>query len=363
MIGDNDEIVASQRIDLHRFLMYASIGTDILHGMFTASSFSFVRMPGVLTATVIAVLIAGCGGDGPVAPPTATGTAEVQRERPTPFVTESGASRVSAAVSSIVESPTALADTEPAVPLEDDGPPSGALAFFYRVNFGSETESLKNSGGDISWESGSRGIVRFIPETGESTVIKSIRTTSFSSSAIYPITVEGRLFVVRDWGTDWTIDNQRFSIEELDPTTGKVLHNGTINAEWFTIAGDQVFYISEIARDLFGNATGGGKQMVLDLTTGSERELSQADGRLRYVAHSLVSLDGTSVRSHSILTGAVESSTQYDGPLLANVWPHSERVFQGDSAIYWAIDIALPDLAVIAVYPDGNIAEILTLDP
>ena len=141
MIGDNDEIVASQRIDLHRFLMYASIGTDILHGMFTASSFSFVRMPGVLTATVIAVLIAGCGGDGPVAPPTATGTAEVQRERPTPFVTESGASRVSAAVSSIVESPTALADTEPAVPLEDDGPPSGALAFFYRVNFGSETES------------------------------------------------------------------------------------------------------------------------------------------------------------------------------------------------------------------------------
>jgi hypothetical protein len=250
---------------------------------------------GVLTALAVAVLIAGCGGDGAIAPPTVISTAEVEQDRPTPFAPESVEARAPAAVSSIVESPTAV---PPTGPINDDGLPSGALAFFYRVNFGSKTESLKNSGGDISWESGSRGIVRFIPETGESTVIKSIRTTSFSSSVIYPITIEGRLFVVRDGGADWSIDNQRFSIEELDPSTGQVLHSGTINAEWFTIAGDQIFHISEIVRDLFGNATGGGKQMVLDLTTGSERELSQADGRLRYVANNLLSLDGESVRSH-----------------------------------------------------------------
>jgi hypothetical protein len=160
-----------------------------------------------------------------------------------------------------------------------------------------------------------------------------------------------------------TIDNQRFTIEELDPISGMVLFGGSISAEWFTIAGGQVFYISEVLRDLFGNATAGGKQMVLDLTTGSERELSQADGRLRYAVNSLVSLDGQSVRSHSILTGAIESLTQYDGPLLADVWPHSERVFQGDSAIYWATDTTLPDIAVMAAFPDGSGAQILTLDP
>ena len=331
--------------------------------MFVMSQGSFTRVPHILIATVAVVLIAGCGGNGSVAPSTATGIAEVERDRPTPSVAESGDVRVPAAVSSIVESPTAVLEPKPIVPIEDDSPLSGELAFYYRVSFGSETESLKNSGGDISWESGSRGIVRYIPTTGESTVIKSIRTTSFSKSAIYPITVEGRLFVVRDWGSDWTIDNQRFTIEELDPYSGTVLFSGSINAEWFTIAGDEVFYISEVVRDLFGNATGGGKQMVLDLTAGSERELSQADGRFRYAAHSLVSLDGQSVRLHSILTGAVESSTQYDGPLLAAVWPHSERVFQGDSAIYWATDTALPDIAVMAAYPDGSIAQILTLDP
>ena len=363
MIGDNDEVVASQRIDLHHFLMYRPTEADILNVMFAVSHVSSARVTRILFSAVIAALIAGCGGDVNVAPSTAISTADVERNQRAPIVIEPTEVGISPVESSIVIEPAAAPDTEPAAPSEDDSALSGELALYFRVNFGSETESLKNSGGDISWESGSRGIVRYIPSTGESTVIKSIRTTSFSKSSIYPITVEGRLYVVRDWGSDWTIDNQRFTIEELDPISGSVLFGGSISAEWFTIAGDQVFYISAVIRDLFGNATGGGKQMVLDLTTGSVRELDQADRRLRYVANSLVSLDGQSVRSHSILTGAVESSTQYDGPLLADVWPHSERVFQGDSAVYWAADIALPDLAVIAAYPDGSIAQVLTFDP
>jgi hypothetical protein len=198
MIGDNDEIVASQRIDLHHFLSFRPITADILNAMFAMSYISSVRGPVALTAVVIAILIAGCGGDATVAPPTVIGTTEVERDRPMPSVAESAEARVPAAVSSIVDSPSAVPETKSGAPIEDDSPLSGELAFYYRVSFGSETESLKNSGGDISWESGSRGIVRYIPTTGESTVIKSIRTTSFSKSAIYPITVEGRLFVVRD---------------------------------------------------------------------------------------------------------------------------------------------------------------------
>ena len=80
--------------------------------------------------------------------------------------------------------------------------------------------------------------------------MKTFRATSASKSAIYPITVGGELFVIRDWGSDWSSDNKHFGIEELDPRTGMALSSNDINAEWFTVLEDQIFFRHEISTDL-----------------------------------------------------------------------------------------------------------------
>ena len=109
------------------------------------------------------------------------------------------------------------------------------MALFYRVNFGSDTQSLKtvvtdargkgNYGIAVStWSTGSKGIVRYIPETGQTDVIKTITSPSYSKSAIYPITVGDRLYSIRDWGSDWTAATKRFTVEELYPHTGATLN-------------------------------------------------------------------------------------------------------------------------------------------
>ena len=47
--------------------------------------------------------------------------------------------------------------------------PSGALAIFYRVTFGSNMDYLKGSGYNISWDKDTKGIMRYIPEPTSST--------------------------------------------------------------------------------------------------------------------------------------------------------------------------------------------------
>ena len=81
---------------------------------------------------------------------------------------------------------------------------AGTVALFYRANFVSDTQNLTTVVPDAraesnhgiagkSWESGSKGIVRYIPETGQTDVIKTIVSTSYSKRAIYPVTVGDRL--------------------------------------------------------------------------------------------------------------------------------------------------------------------------
>ena len=77
---------------------------------------------------------------------------------------------------------------------------AGTVALFYRASFVSDTQNLTTVVPDArcesnhgiagkSWESGSKGIVRYIPETGQTDVIKTIVSTSYSKRAIYPVTV------------------------------------------------------------------------------------------------------------------------------------------------------------------------------
>ena len=81
---------------------------------------------------------------------------------------------------------------------------AGTVALFYRASLVSDTQNLTTVVPDArgesnhgisgkSWESGSKGIVRYILVTGQTDVIKTIVSTSYSKRAIYPVTVGDRL--------------------------------------------------------------------------------------------------------------------------------------------------------------------------
>ncbi|MCH7739838.1 MAG: hypothetical protein IIC93_06805 [Chloroflexi bacterium] len=235
--------------------------------------------------------------------------------------------------------------------------PSGAIALFYRVSFGSDTERITVIGGDIRWETSSKGIVRYIPEIDRYDVIKTISSPSYAKSSIYPITVGGRLYAIRDWGSEWTSKDKHFGIEELDPVTGRTIASAEIYAEWFTISGDDIYYMSEVRTDLFGNATGGGRLMVKNLATGGGSQIADKAERFRAIGGSLISLDDSGVSRHSATTGIARPIATFDYSLIENIWPHIGRIFTGDSAIYWATErgSGVPGLVdVIALYANGE---------
>ncbi len=232
--------------------------------------------------------------------------------------------------------------------------PSGAIALFYRASFGSGTERLVFSGGDIQWENNSKGIVRYIPELDRYDVIKTITSPSYAKSSIYPVTVGGRLYAIRDWGSEWTSKDKHFGIEELDPVTGLTIASTDINAEWFTISGDNIYYMSEVKTDLFGKPSGGGRLMVKNLAAGGGSQIADKAERFRAIGDSLISLGESGVRRHSPTTGVARPIAPFDSTLLEDIWPHISRIFTGDSAIYWAAERTPGMVEVIALYSNGE---------
>ncbi len=235
--------------------------------------------------------------------------------------------------------------------------PSGAIALFYRASFSSGTERLVFSGGDIKWENNSKGIVRYIPQLDRYDIIKTISSPSYAKSSIYPITVGGRLYAIRDWGSEWTSKDKHFGIEELDPVTGLTVASTDINAEWFTISGDDIYYMSEVRTDLFGKPSGGGRLMMKSLATGGGSQIADEADRLRAIGGSLISFGDSGVSRHSATTGIGRPIALFDSGLLEDIWPHIGRIFTGDSAVYWAAERTpgVPGLVdVIALYSNGE---------
>ena len=236
-------------------------------------------------------------------------------------------------------SPTAA----PPLDVEADSPtpteiPSGTVALFYRASFGTDTERLPTTEGDIVWETGRRGIVRYIPETGQIDVLKAISSPSYSKSAIYPMTIGSKLFVIRDWGSDWISKNKHFGIEELDPRTGMPLSSTDINAEWFTLLEDQVYFRHEVKTDLFGNPSGGGELMVQNVGSPQASELPDRRIRFHSVGEHLVSLAGSDLQQHSRSTGDVQAARGIGPALMDGSWPVAGNVFYGEDGIYVAVE-------------------------
>ena len=267
-----------------------------------------------------------CGGestlDSPGEPTDGGAASETVAAAPvtSPFIGEPPSSRT-----------TDSTRTDPA-----DQIPSGTVALFYRVAFETKTERLRSSGGNITWESGRRGIARYTPSNGQVVVIKTITSPSYAKSAIYPVTLGGRLFAIRDWGVDWAVKNKRFDIEELDPRSGATLSSTQIRAEWFTIAGNRVYFMSEVETDLFGNARGGGVLTMKDLGPTTATELPMRDSYFVAVGDQIASISGSTVRTHDPSTGEVQASVELAPGSIDRIWPTAANVFYGDDAIYWA---------------------------
>ncbi len=168
--------------------------------------------------------------------------------------------------------------------------------------------------------------------------MKTIVTASYAKSTIYPMTVDGRLFTVRDLGTDWTIKNKNFEIEELDPVTGRLISSTSVEAEWFTVLGDRLYFQSGID-DFWPGQPRGGHLKVKQLGDGTrqtERQLSVKGYRFHAVDGQLVSLTDAQINVHNPETGEVMYSRQIDPGLIGGIWPSQRSVFFGDEAIYWA---------------------------
>lgn len=253
-------------------------------------------------------------------------------------------------------------DTPTPEPEPTPSVPSGAVAIFYRVTFGSNTEYLKGSGYNITWENDTKGILRYIPATDQLDVMKRITSPSYSKSSIYPVTIGGRLFTYRDWGSDWTIDNQRFDVAELDITTGATLSSNSFSAEWFTVAGDRLYYRSKISRDLFGNPRGGGDLMVVGLGSTTEEELPVGGVYFRGVGGHLVSFSGSEIVQYDPATGSPTSSKTLSPRLMRGIWPSDRAVFYGTDALYWAVRQAVPNqIAILRIPLEGNFETLTTI--
>ncbi len=255
-------------------------------------------------------------------------------------------------------SPTPTSEPEPTPSI-----PSGALAIFYRVTFGSNTDYLKGSGFNISWDNDTKGILRYISETNQLDVMRRVTSPSYSKNSIYPVTQDGRLFSYRDWGSDWASDNTRFDVDELDIVTGTSLSNNSFSAESFTIAGDQLYYRTPISRDLFGNPRGGGRLMTVGLGSSASAELSLPDVRLRGIGDQLISFADNEIVQHDPTTGAVMSTTTLSLRLNQGIWPSDRHVFYGNNALYWAVEQrAANQIAILKIALDGSFETLTTID-
>ena len=235
------------------------------------------------TLALAATLLAAVACVGSESAPTADeGVAQV-RDTPVPV-----------AVSTPTATPTAEGVSEAKAAGSPDAVPAGSLALFYGTRLGTNTQSLR--GYNITWEEGQIGVLRYVPEDGRVDLMKRATSPSYSKSALYALTVGGRLFVIRDWGADWTSDNKRFGIEELDPHTGKSLSTTNVTAEWFAIHDDRVFFKRRVNKDLWGNYRGGGELAVKKLGSTAESELLDKAPRFQSVGDQLVWMKGSNLR-------------------------------------------------------------------
>ena len=171
---------------------------------------------------------------------------------------------------------------------------------------------------------------------GQTDVIKTITSPSYSKSSIYPVTVGDRLYAIRDWGSDWTVANKRFTVEELDPHTGASLTSLDISAEWFTFLNDRVFFKSKVTENYWNGSRSGGQLKVQAFGSSEVQDLAVEGVRLYAVADRLVSVNQQEIRWHDPDTAKIQSTNYVEALFDENLWPDASHIFYGDRSVLWA---------------------------
>lgn len=201
--------------------------------------------------------------------------------------------------------------------------PPGTIALFY---VGSASSSYYSYGQEI--ESSVKAIIMFFPEINGGSILKHYTSYSYSENAVYPYTAGGKIFVVRDWGSDWSADNRRWDIDEMDPNTGQTKSTTMIYATQFAIVDDAIYYTDD---GILKSVSLGGSHTYAN-------ELQPASGTIYAVGDHLVSLaydySGEyvtySIREHDLQTGAITKVLYSDIPTT----PVQDGIYPGEKAMY-----------------------------
>jgi len=166
---------------------------------------------------------------------------------------------------------------------------ASGIALFFSNTISSQEKYMRSI--DTSWESSSKGVFRYLPESSVVDAIKVYTSASWSKSSCYAFTVDGRLFIARDWDSDWTADDATWGLEEYEPVSGDKLSTIQFEAGSFAVINDKVYYNTPIIKDFYGRVTGGGDLKVQSLTSSSSTLVKEDfSGRLYGVGDYLLAV-------------------------------------------------------------------------
>lgn len=226
-------------------------------------------------------------------------------------------------------------------------------------------EDLGGYGKIISWDTNYESIIGLIPSVKRAYELTKVTSASYASSAIYPITKNGKLYVARDWDTRGGGDVK--SIQAYDPMTGSLLQNIDLAppAVQFAIVGDKIYYRSEGTVSLTGIASGG-DLYVVEKGNPPKILLSFSDmhntGALYGVGDALLSVihdgSGIIVREHDPATAKISRELHHIS------LPQAVRyeLFAGETALYLLIPQSATQFQVKALKLDGSVKDTIMVE-
>ena len=365
--------------------------------------------------------LAGCTlpGDANAAPrlvvldPTPTPTTATGDPTPTPTIVTDGATPTPTAsevapptftptpTSTSTPAPTPTATATPTPTPEPTPSPTlaptpepiraglspGEVGVYLTVSLGSESDVLNAvafgaqqewlvPAGNIVVETSHRGVLMFVPATGEVIVLSTYSSPSYSPHVRRPYTTGDRLFV----NTEWT-DSGRLDFNEYDPQTSQVIAtapNADGGERSFTVHDNDIYYWTTVESLFNPNKT---YLTRMDLTTRQSEYVAQTTGigRLGWVAGSLYGITIPTSRfptfSLSRMSPTDASSTEIDAyeitgldsmvpgsfgdPVIdgdAGYWVSGTATATGTDIEIWSYGLRdrVPDIRIIAAFSIGT---------
>ncbi len=225
-------------------------------------------------------------------------------------------------------------ETPPAIP-------PGSLALFATMSGGSQSDFLRVTGGNVSWDSTHYKFLRYIPEVEMLDEFGWTSSKSYSKTYIYGITAGDWVYVVKCFTS-----SGRKDITRVDPKTGNWVGQFspiTTNDMYggFTISGDRVYYRSKVSEDWFGNRSGGGHLMAGEIGGGTVELLDYYDddleGGYRGIGDELITIL-TTYQDNGVFYDIyrVDPDTGRRGDLLYSFGsPGRVTFYAGDTSLFW----------------------------